>query len=77
MNISKIVRIVCISCLILMLVISSVGISYSATASELNQQQKELDEKIKQLNTELAGTKSKMTENLNQINKLNTEISTY
>lgn len=77
MNINKFVRIVCISCLILILLIFSVGISYSATESELNQQSKDLDEKIKQLNTELAGTKSKMTENLNQINKLNTEISTY
>lgn len=77
MNISKISRIICISCLILILTITTVGISYAATTSELKQQQNEIDKKIDELNSEIAGTKSKMTKNLNEINKLNSEISTY
>lgn len=77
MNISKLSRIICISCLILMLTITTVGISYAATTSELKQQQNEIDKKIDEINSELAGTKSKMTKNLNEINKLNSEISTY
>lgn len=77
MNISKLCRIVCISCLVLILVISTVEISYAATTSELKQQQNEIDKKIDEINSELAGTKSKMTKNLNEINKLNDEISNY
>ena len=77
MNISKIGRIICISCLILILGINTIGICYAATTSELNKQKNEIDEKIKEINSEIAGTKSKMTDNLNQINELNAEISTY
>lgn len=77
MNISRFGRIICISCLILVLTITTLGISYAATTSELKQQQNEIDKKIDELNSELAGTKSKMTQNLNEINKLNSEISTY
>lgn len=77
MNISKFARILCISCLILVMTITTVGISYAATTSELKQQQNEIDKKIDEINSELAGTKSKMTKNLNEINKLNNEISTY
>ncbi len=75
MNISKIRRILCITCLIL--TITTIGISYAATTSELKQQQNEIDKKIDELNSELAGTKSKMTKNLNEINELNGEIATY
>ncbi len=77
MNISRFSRIICISCLILVLTITTLGISYAATTSELKQQQSEIDKKIDEINTELAGTKSKMTKNLNEINKLNGEIATY
>ena len=77
MNISKLGRIICITCLILILIITSFGMSYAATTSELQQQQKDIDKKIDEINSELAGTKSKMTKNLNEINKLNDEISNY
>lgn len=77
MNISKIGRIICITCLILILVITTYGISYATTTSELQQQQNDIDKKIDEINSELAGTKSKMTKNLNEINKLNDEISNY
>lgn len=77
MNIIKIGRIVCISCIIVVLAVSTFGISYATTTSDLNKQQKDLDKKIDELNTELQGTKSKLSENLNQINKLNAEISNY
>ncbi len=77
MNISRIGRIVFITCLMLILAITTVGISFAATTSELQQQQNEIDKKIDEINSELAGTKSKMTKNLNEINKLNSEISTY
>ncbi len=77
MNISKMGRIICISCLILIVLISSVGFSYAVTSSELNQQKKDIDNKIAEINSELAGNKDKMTTALSQINKLNSEISSY
>lgn len=77
MNINKIGRIVCITCLILILTITTFGISYATTSADLQKQQNDIDKKIDEINSELAGTKSKMTKNLNEINKLNDEISNY
>lgn len=77
MNINKIGRIIYITCLILILIITTYGISYATTTSDLQQQQNDIDKKIDEINSELAGTKSKMTKNLNEINKLNAEISNY
>ena len=73
MNIRKSKRIICISMLILILLLGSIGISYAATKAELN----DIDEKIEQTNTEIAGVKKQMTNALNQINSLNSEISGY
>ena len=53
MNISKLGRIICITCLILILIITSFGMSYAATTSELQQQQKDIDKKIDEINSEL------------------------
>lgn len=73
MNIKMNKRIVCISVLIFIILLSSVGFSYAATRAELN----DIDEKIEQTNTEIAGVKKQMTNALNQINSLNVEISGY
>ena len=77
MNIEKIKRITCISVLNLIILLSSIGISYAATTSELRNQQSDIDAKIEQTNTEIAGVKKQMTNALNQINSLNSEISGY
>lgn len=76
MNIMKISRIICISCIVLMVMVSSIGISFAATSSEL-QQQKDIDSQIAETNSEIAGLKSKMSKELSKITKLNAEISTY
>ena len=77
MNIEKSKRIICISVLILITLLSSIGFSYAATSSELRDQQSDIDAKIEQTNTEIAGVKSQMTKALSQINSLNSEISGY
>ena len=46
MNIEKSKRIICISLLTLILLLSSIGFSYAATRSELN----DIDQKIKAIN---------------------------
>ncbi len=77
MNISKLLRIVCISSIMTIMVLSGVSFSYATTSSELKRQQQNIDAQINKTNSEIAGVKSQMSENLNQINKLNAEISTY
>ena len=77
MNIEKNKRIIFISMLILITLLSSIGFSYAATTSELKSQQSDIDAKIEQTNTEIAGVKKQMTNALNQINSLNSEISGY
>ena len=77
MNIKMNKRIICISGLILMILVSIIGFSYAATTSELRDQQSDIDAKIEQTNTEIAGVKKQMTNALNQINSLNSEISGY
>lgn len=77
MNIEKSKRIIFISMLILITLLSSIGFSYAATTSELRDQQSDIDAKIEQTNTEIAGVKKQMSNALNQINSLNSEISGY
>lgn len=50
---------------------------YATTNSELQKQKNDLDKKIEQTNTEIAGVQSQMSEELQKINSLNFEISTY
>ena len=71
MNIKSISRIVFISLISLILIVSGIGFSYAATTSELKNQESAIDQKIDQLNSEIAGKKNQMTTALNQINKLN------
>lgn len=75
MNIKNITRIVCISMIALVLLVGCIGISYASTTSDLQNQANAIDQKIDQLNSEIAGKKSEMTTALNQINKLNSQIS--
>lgn len=77
MNIKGLIRIVFISLMVIILLFSYVQIVYAVTASELQRQQNDLDEKIKQTASEIAGVKEQMTEQLNKINVLNNEITTY
>ena len=77
MNIEMKKRIICISLLIVMMLLSTIGFSYASTTSELREQQSDIDAKIEQTNTEIAGVKSQMTKALSQINSLNSEISGY
>ena len=77
MNINKMKRIIFISTLVLIVVISGISFTYAATSSELQQQQSDIDKKIDQTNSEIAGVKTEMSTALQQISKLNSEISTY
>lgn len=70
-------RIIYIIFLVVILLVSSVGITFATTTSELQQKQKEIDNQIKEINSEIAGNKAQMTNALTQINKLNSEISNY
>ena len=75
MNIKNITRIVCISMITLVLLVSCRGITYASTTYDLENQANAIDQKSEQLNSEIAGKKSEMTTALNQINKLNSQIS--
>ena len=77
MNIYKVKRILFISLMITILVLSSMQMAYAASASELQQQQNELDKQIEKTASEIAGVKEQMTEQLTKINQLNSEISNY
>ena len=63
--------------LIIILFVNLIGISYAETTSELREKQSDIESKISQTNSEIAGVKSKMTTALNQINDLNADISEY
>lgn len=77
MNIKELKRILFISLMITILLLSCVQIAYAASASELKQQQNDLDEQIQKTASEIAGVKEQMTEQLTKINELNSEISDY
>lgn len=77
MNIKELKRILFISLMIIILVLSCMQIAYAASASELKQQQNDLDEQIQKTASEIAGVKEQMTEQLTKINELNSEISDY
>lgn len=77
MNISKFCRIICSICLILILLISSVGYVYAETASELKSQQSNIDQKINEIKSEIKENKENQSTALNQIKQLNSEISVY
>lgn len=73
MNIKRFFRILFISLVILILLVSGMNLVYATTTSDL----KDIDEKIEQTNNEIKEVKKEMTEALSQISKLNAEISSY
>lgn len=77
MNIKGLKRILCISLMITILVLSCMQIAYAATTSELQQQQSDLDEQIQKTEKEIAGVKEQMSEQLTKIRELNAEIADY
>ncbi len=77
MNIKGLRRILFISLMITILILSCMQIAYATSTSELEKQQNDLDEQIKKTASEIAGVKEKMTEQLTKINELNSEISDY
>ena len=71
MNIKKEIRIIFIMLVILVMLCGWISVTYAATTQELRDQQSDLDSKIEQTNTEIAGVKSQMSAALSQINSLN------
>ena len=70
-------RIIFIILTVILILLTSFGISFAATSSELQEKKNEIDQQIKEINSEIAGNKKQMTNALTQINKLTSEISTY
>lgn len=77
MNIKRFERILFISLMILVLTLCSLQIVYASTTSDLQKQQSDLDAKIKEKASELAGVKGQLTDQLDKINTLNSEIAVY
>lgn len=73
----KIAYIISILVIALMLISFDFTLVYATSKSDLQNQQSELDQKINQTQTELAGIKSEMSTQLTQINRLNSQISEY
>ena len=73
----KLKKVILISIIVIVVILNAIVFSYAATSSELNKQQKNIDEQIKETETEIDNVHGKMTDTLNQINDLNAEISTY
>jgi uncharacterized coiled-coil DUF342 family protein len=63
--------------ILLILTIGFVMKIYAVTEEELKTKQSEIDEQIDSTNTEIAGIKDSMTSALEQINRLNIQISEY
>ena len=57
--------------------LSSIGMVFATTETELNNKKNSIDEQIAETNSEIAGVKNKMTDALTQINELNSQISSY
>ncbi len=77
MNKKNIKGIIFIISLVFIILTISIGVSYATTTNELRNKQSQIDNQIKEKNSEIAGVKSQMTTTLNQINDLNSEISDY
>lgn len=77
MNTKKNNRIICISILILIILLSSISYTFAATASELKNQQSDIDAKIDEITSEIKEVENQRSDALEQISSLNSEISTY
>ena len=73
----KIAYIISVLIIALVLVSFDFTLVYATSKTDLQNQQSELDEKINQTQTELAGIKDQMSTQLTQINRLNSQISEY
>jgi len=74
---NKLEKILSISVIIGIFGITSIGITFATTESELKTKKNSIDEQIAETNSEIAGVKSQMTNTLTQINQLNSQISSY
>lgn len=74
---NKLEKILSISVIIGIFGITSIGITFATTESELKNKKNSIDEQIAETNSEIAGVKSQMTNALTQINQLNSQISSY
>ena len=63
--------------ILFVLVFTNVNIVFASTESELQNQQNALDKQIEETSSEIAGVKSKMSNELTQINRLNMQISGF
>jgi murein DD-endopeptidase MepM/ murein hydrolase activator NlpD len=77
MNIRRFIQKVLALVVILLIVVSSSLYSFAATKSSLESEKTDVQEKIDETNSEIAGVKSKMTTQLNEITSLNSKISDY
>ena len=64
-------------CLLSIMLFSTPLAIFAATKDELAEQQADINKKIEETSTELAGVKSQMSNTLKQITRLNTQISDY
>ncbi len=73
----KNIRKVLIVFMLMMLTLSFPFSILAATQTELQNEKNDIDQKIKETQTELAGVKSQMSNAMNQITRLNSQISDY
>ena len=76
-TIRKLVYIIVTIITLAVLIFANVSMVYATSKTDLQNQQSELDQKINQTQTEIAGVKDKMSTELTQINRLNSQISQY
>lgn len=76
-KIKKVAYISIILLILLILIFSNIGMVYAATQTELQNQQNAIDKQIEETCSEIAGVKSKMSNELTQINRLNIQISGF
>jgi murein DD-endopeptidase MepM/ murein hydrolase activator NlpD len=70
-------KIICINLITVIIGFTSIGIVFATTETDLQKQKNSIDEQIEETNSEIAGVKSKMTVQLNEITSLNSQISDY
>lgn len=63
--------------ILVILFFSNVFITYADEKSQLKNQQSDIDKKIEETNSEIAGVKSQMTDALNQISNYNSQIGSF
>lgn len=77
MKINNFKRIAYISVIVIVLSITHLGMVYAESMSDLTNEKNDIDAKIAETNSEIAGVKHKMSDTLTQINRLNSQIGSY